>query len=255
MRAIIYFMMLAIFFAFPIIVHGNHLSRSHTIDIRVECIETASEVIAGLNGYTLDSYMHFSERDIRWANFTRRTDDWAFRHVQEVLRELGEVIFESENSRNHSAELLNIETRITVLSLEMERLSLMMAASDSLEVLIAVNDRLSSVSRDRDSLTGRKNLLLSQSESPVIHITLTEFPSDIEERVPLAFGERVSRSFTSSWEHTLRAGGNLLVILARISIPLVLLTGAAGVAWIIILAKRKRDSAAQTKKEAEHEKE
>jgi hypothetical protein len=177
-----------------------------------------------------------------------------FRHVQDVLRELGEVVSETEHSYCFTSEILNLETRILVLSQEMERLSLMMAASDSLEILIAVNDSLSRVSRERDNLSGRRRLLTGQSASPIINIMLFEPPLIQPPPVPRTFGERVSRSFLNSWENTIYTGGNLLEFLALISVPLVIWLCIGSVVALAAKKKVKKIITKRRKKrEAENE--
>lgn len=251
---------------FPVGVQARQISRSHSIEIHVECIEAASEVISAMNGYNLDSQVHFSDAGHggywghrgwqpwgRRATFTRRVDAPMFRHVQEVLRDLGEVIYENEHSWYFGAEILDIETRIAVLSQEMERLSLMMAASDSLNVLIAVNDRLGVVSRNRAELTGRRNHIVAQTQQPIITITLVELPEDLPPRTPPTFRERVSRSFTNSLENTQIFFENLIVLAARISIPALIWANIIVVAVLIVKAKMKKRIAARKKREAENE--
>jgi|GEM_PF-785910 len=234
MRIMIFFAtVVSIFLAVPAVVQGRELGRNHSIQIEVECILAASDIIAGLNGYNADSFVFLAE-GARHANFTRRVDEWAFRHVQEVLRNLGDVQFESEHSQYHGAEILNLDVRIAVLSQEMERLTLMMAASTSLDVLIAVNDRLARVSRDRDGLIGRRNFLRATAASPIIHITLIEPPDEPHEPdEPPGFGERVSRAFSNSWEQTRIFGQNALVFFARISLPLIIWAVVLGIAALI----------------------
>lgn len=245
MRFFIFFILLV---ATPVVAYGQSLGREHSIQIEVECIETAREIIDGLNGYNLDSAVNF-EGASRRATFTRRVDGWAYRHVQEVLRGLGEVTHETEFAQELGAGIMRLDTRILVLSQEMERLTLMMAASDSLDVLIAVNDRLNAVSRERDTLIGQRNVLTAQAESPIIFITITEIPEIPPVPVPVTFGERVSRSFLDSWDATRRVSANLLVFFVRISVPALVWLGIAGAAGLVVFTVRKRRKI----KEVQHE--
>lgn len=248
MRPILFLTVCYLFLAVPVLVQARELSHSHTIEIEVECVETARAIISELNGYNLQSDVQFAhEQNSRWRSFssaqatiTRRVDGWAFRHVQEVLRGLGNVTFERENARNLSAEILDINTRMAVLSQEMERLTLMMAASDSLDVLIAVNDRLNTVSRERDSLIGRRNVLITQAESPIISITLFEPHRASPSPEPLTFGERVSQSFTRSWNNTRWYGGNILEASARASVPLFIWAVITAIFGMIVRTAAKR---------------
>ena len=253
MRLVFKCIMACIFiFAIPVSADASterHLSRHYSIGIEVECIETTRELINQLNGYNLDSSAYFGDFQ-RNAYFTRRVDDAMFRHVQAALREMGEVLHESEHAYHVGAEIMNIETRISVLEQEMERLSLMMAASDSLNVLIAVNDRLSDVSRDRDLLIGRKTVLNSEINNPIINIQLSETPEEPEKPIPASFGGRVSRAFLNSWEKTQQIAGNTLVWFAGSIIPLLIWVIIGGIIGFVVYKGRKKRTIV---KEVEHE--
>ena len=236
--------------AAPITTHGRQLAKHHNISVEVECITAAMGIIDELNGHNMDSVVHFDGPYSQGsANITRRVDDWAFRHVQEVLRGLGEVLSESENARYLGAELMYVETRIAVLSQEMERLTLMLAASDSVEVLIAVNDRLSRVSRERDFALGRRNVLMNDAGSSLIHIHLFSEPLEPPPRVPTSFGERVANSFVGSWHFTLRTAGHLLVFTARVALPAAIWTVIGVVAYFVI---KKFRSSSHVTQEVNH---
>ena len=223
------FITCAILFALP--VSAENRQQTHSIELEVECLDTAMEVIHGLNGYNLESAMFvnevFNRSPQRVATFTRRVDNWAFRHAQEALRGLGEVLFEVENARFLGGELADVEVRLSALSQEIDRLTVMMAASDSLEVMIAIDIRLSQVTLERNRLIGRRNVLQVQAASPIIHIWMVETPEDMPDPAPPGFGSRVAESFGASWRSIRDFAGNLLVFIVRISIPLAV--------WIIIL--------------------
>lgn len=214
----------------------SRLRQTHVIEIEVECLETAADIIRELNGYNLDSSVSFTEMPlvndpwgwrVRQANYTRRVERWAFRHVQEVLRSLGDVVFETERAQNLDAELNDIEVRLASVLREIERLSIMMAASGSLEVLIAIDGRMSQLAWERDWLIGRRNVLLSQAASPVINIIVTEIPEDFVPPTPPSFASRVGDAFMGSLRGMRNGVGNFLVFLARVSIPAAI--------WIVIV--------------------
>jgi hypothetical protein len=236
-------------FALPVSAADRRMQQSYTIEIEVECLETAIEVLRALPGHNLFSNITYDEphmgRSFRQASFNRRIDSWAFRHAQAVLREMGEVLSENEHARHLGAELMQLETRLTVLSQEIDRLSILMAASNSLHVLIAIDSQLSRVAWERDRLIGRHNQLLAESESAFVQIWLTE-RSEYRRPEPPGFGRRIGDSFMDSWNALLRNGGNFTVLAARIGLPLLIwavIIGAA--AWVCIrtvkeISKRKR---------------
>ncbi|MCL2216801.1 MAG: DUF4349 domain-containing protein [Defluviitaleaceae bacterium] len=226
---------------------GRRLRQTHMIELEVECLETATAVIRDMNGYNLESSVfmvqQFGQGEfVRRANFTRRVDAWAFRHVQEVLRGLGEVTFETENAQHLGAQLMNTEIRLLAANQEIERLTLMMAASDTLNVLIAIDSRLSQVMWERDHLIGTRNLLLSQANSPVVTIWLTEAQEDRPVPVPPTFGSRVADSFLDSWNSLRSNAAGLLVFIVRVALPVVIWAAVLTVVGLVIFRvyKRKR---------------
>ena len=236
----------AVLIVVPVSAQSRPLRQTHSIVIEVECVEAALEIIRELNGYNLESsvYMQefFGRSPQRRANFTRRVEGWAFRHVQEVLRSLGEVQSETENAHFLGAQIMDVEARLVAISQEIERLSTMMAVSDSLDVLITIDQRLSQVTQERNQLIGRRNLLQAQAANPVIFIQLFEIPEDWPAPVPTGFGSRVANSFTDSWRGTRNVVANMLVFFVRVSIPLLVLCIWVSIAFVIYFRIKRRQA-------------
>jgi len=206
------------------------LRQTYTIDIEVECLDSAISIIQDLDGYNLESSVFVTEQwgqTVRQANFTRRVDNWAYYHVKAVLRWMGETMFETENAWHLGAQISDVEVRLTAINQEIERLTIMMAASTTLDVLIAIDSHLSRVMWERDHLIGTRNLLISQASSPIVTIRLFEIPEGRPVPVPVTFGSRIANSFLNSWDNFLRNGGNLTVFLVRIALPFTI--------WAIII--------------------
>jgi len=181
-------------------------------------MDTAVEIIRQLPGYSLDSSTG-TDQWHRSANFRRRVSNDTFRYVQEVLRSLGDVTFEMENASHLGAHMLDTDVRIAALEQELERLTSIMTASTTLEVLIAVNDRISIVSRNRDSLIGQRNVLQVESLGPVINISLHQRLPGAPPSDPPSFGQRIANGFSSSLRNSIRAAENFLVGFVRLALP------------------------------------
>jgi hypothetical protein len=125
------------------------------------------------------------------------------------------------------------------LSEEINRLTILMAASTSLPVLIAIDSQLSRVSWERDNLIGRRNQILTESTSTLVYIFLSEETEYIRPGQP-GFGQRIVDSFMGTWNGMLRAGGNLVVFFVRVSIPLAIWLAVGGVILTICLITAKR---------------
>jgi len=238
-------MVFVLIMAMPVSAQDRQLRQVHSIEIEVECLEMAVEVIRGLNGYNLEASVFLNESlrhgAERWGMFERRVDYWAYAHVQEVLRGLGDVVNESQNALFLGAQIVEADALITALTQEMERLAAMLAASDSLDVLMAIDSRLSQVTLDRNSAIGTRNVLAAQAANPVINIILNEIPEGRPPVVPDRFGSRVSGTFMTSLRTTGEVLGHMLVFVARVSVPAVIYAALAFVAiYGCVKYKRKR---------------
>lgn len=234
----------SLLFALPVAAQDRPFQQGHTIEIEVECIEAAADIIRELNGYNLESNM-FLHEPVGWspqrrATFVRRVDAWAFRQVQEELRAMGDVLSESENAVFLGPMIMDTEARLAAISQEIDRLTVMMAASDNLQVLIAIESRLSQVTWERNGLVGRHNVLMAQAASPVINIWLVETPGDRPVPVPLGFGRRIADRFSNSWSSTLSAAAGFLVFLIRVSMPVLAFGGVIAAVAAVIYTVRKR---------------
>jgi len=203
------------------------LRQNYTISIIVECIETATEIVRALPGYNLDSSATSSEWQ-RTAEFRRRVHSESLRYVQAALRDFGEVTRESENAQHLGIDIMDLDVRIIAADQELERLIAVMAASTSLDVLIAVNDRINTVARNRDDLIGRLNVLTVDSQSAMVNITLIEHLPGRPVPPPEGFGARIRESFSSSLRNSRNAAASFIVGVVRVFLPLTI--------WVVIFA-------------------
>ena len=244
--------------AFVVPVYGTEarpLRQTYTIQIRVDCLDTAMEAIHGLPGYNLDSSANFNARS-RSASFTRRITNNDLRYVQQALREIGEVITETEAAAHLGARQMDLDVRIAVIDQEFARLASMMEASDTLSVLIAVNDRLSDVARQRDDLIGQRNMLAVQAAGPILNIYVSETIT-APPREPEGFWQRVSDNFVSSVSNTIAAAASFLVFIVRWGLSLliwaVILVVVGRVAWRFVGKKVRNTNTEPNMEESEAE--
>jgi hypothetical protein len=232
-----------VFFALPVSAAERRMQQNYTIHVTVECLETAIGILRDLPGFNLSSNFTNVEPHMGWpvrqAHYTRRVENWAFRHMQAVLRDLGEVTMENEHAWHLGGEFSMLETRIKVLTEEINRLSILMAASTSLHVLIAIDNQLSRVSWERDNMIGRRNRIVTESTSTMVHIFLSEKTEFVRPEDP-GFGQRIVDSFMGTWNGLLRTGGNLTVFVVRISIPLAIWLTVGGLVSGLLYMTLKR---------------
>jgi len=191
------------------------------------------EIVRGLPGYNLDSSVTVGDRQ-RTASFRRRVDSDDLRQVQAELRNLGDVVSEHETAQHLGVRIMDLDVRISALDQELARLTAIMEASTTLDVLIAVNDRISNVSWDRDHLIGQLNVAMVESRGPILSISLVEFLPGAEPAPPTAFGRRLVDRFTSSLTNTRSGAESFVVGVVRAALPVVVWAGILAFVWFVV---------------------
>jgi hypothetical protein len=183
----------------------------------------------------LQSSLTIGQKGSNEAFFERRVSITAYNAVMEILRNLGEVINESESTEYMGAEYRHMQTRLWSNSVEMQRLFELMRGASNLNILMAVDNNLSNAERERDWLRGRLNFLDNAVNHPYVHIYLTETMPPRPD--PPGFWPRIGTALSSSWNGFLTFIGHALVFLATASIPSILI--AAGVFLLIHIIRRR----------------
>jgi|GEM_PF-1586882 len=236
--------MLMLTLVVPVFAAPRRMQRTHNIHVEVLSLDDALAAIQSLNAMVLDSSRSTSPigrgQTISEARLTLRVDPAAFRQAQDVVRALGDVFSEHELTTDFDNQITDADVRIAVLNTELERLTLMMAASNTLDVLIAVNDRVTQVMRQRDDIIGHKNWLMNQVQSPVMTISLFEAPAEWQEPERDGFGARIETAFLRSARSIQRGFANLFVGFVRISLPFfVFLVIGLLIAFIVVKIQKK----------------
>ena len=213
--------------------------RDMSISIRVECVADAADVIRALPGSGLREDVHFHAGGGS-GNFARRVNRAEFATVQEALREIGDVMNESEHISHMESELLEINVMLNTNAQEQQRLTALMATADSLDIVIAMERRLSEVANERDWLQGRANFIAAAVENPIINITVWENPPPSPRPEPTNFGERTIDSFLRSWNGFVGFLQGTAVFFAYVSVPLAIIGPFWVAAFVMIRKKRKK---------------
>jgi hypothetical protein len=217
------------------------------ISLSVADLTTAVAQIRRLNGFSLHEQVAYYEYGGN-AQLHRRVDAWAYEHVQMMLREMGMVQRESERAFRMTEQVRDLEARIRAITQEIDRLTLLMSESETLDDLIAIDRRLGQVETERERLRGNLNVLLDATAAPTITIFLHEPPPEPEpeeeveeEEIPdPTFWEQFRDRFITSVNAFVRDMENVVVFLTRAFFPLVLVGLALLVAWRVYRRIRRR---------------
>ncbi len=154
-----------------------------------------------------DPYWYYKDRTGSSARRTRRNLSITaripaekFDAFMEDLKNDGQVINTSVNAENISVSYANHDASRKALEIEQERLLKMMEKAETIEEMIAVEERLTQVERE----LGNEKTTLSAMDRDVnfstIYINLEEVFEYSETVVETTFGERLERAFGEAIE-------------------------------------------------------
>jgi len=213
---------------------NQHYRRVTQISVHVDCVAEAAEIIRGLPGQNLSSDMHLAAPGSSSAHFERVVSPTEHGHVMNVLRSMGEVVSETENTLYRGQEIRELQARIAGSNLEIQRLQMRMQAARNLDMLVMIDSSLSSAERERDRLQGRLNYLTNSVNQPAISISIWEgLPPELAP-YEQSFWTRMGDSFMSSVTVIVAVFGHFVVFMTVAILPLGILGVMGLIAWRIV---------------------
>lgn len=173
----------------------------------------------------------------RWASYTVRIPADRFSAFMALTDGIGNVTSSSRAAENVTSQYTDYEARLDSLYIQEERLLDMLEKSGDLESLITLEERLSEVRYEIESIERNLRNLDQKLAYSTVHLTLQEVEI-YTPTVPVTrtFGEKLSDAFSSGWNGFVRGIQNFCLGLARNLFTLVLL---AVLIVILILVLRK----------------
>lgn len=219
-----------------------------------------TEKTAALGGYVEVSELQGnsvrSERT-RYGYFTLRIPADRLDEFLEAAQELGNVLSKRENVEDVTLQYVDMESHIDALTLEQERLLVLLAEADTMEDIIALEERLSVIRYELQSYESQRRTLENQITYATVHIQLDEVEriTNVEEKS--FFGE-VKEGLSANL-YRLGQGLRSFAIWLLISLPyLVLWALVLGGLWLLIRTlvfrrkgKRYRKQEEQTEQKKE----
>lgn len=151
--------------------------KTADLDVEVEDLDEANtrirELVDGLNGF-IASAVVTSHGISRQAEITARVPSAHFRQVYDAVRALGKVTLDSIGGQDVTEEYIDLERRIANLQAQEERVREMFDEAKTVEDLLKVEQRLTEVRGQIESLQGRLHFLKEQVSFSTFTITLYE---------------------------------------------------------------------------------
>lgn len=219
-------------------------------------IQDLGGYIENLETYNGSSYS--SHRSSRWANLTIRIPETALSGFLQNMSEIGNVVRRSDSVEDVTLSYVDMESRRDTLKAEQARLLELLEKAETVEDMIALEERLSNVRYGLESMESQLRTIDNQVDYSTVYLNLSEVKelTPVEEKTDL---QRITEGFADS----LKEIGNGIkesAIWFVIHIPYLVIWAAVIAALVLILRKRgkkRRETKAvrleRTKKDAPEE--
>ena len=206
--------------------------RTANIDVQVGSFDTAWAKANAL-ATTYGGFVTSSQASIDRGTITMRVPATKLDKALADLRKLGKVVQSTTTAEDVSAQIVDIDARMRVLSAEEAQLLELLGKASGVSQVLEVRDRLNGVRQEIESLKAQKEYFAGQVDYATINATVFERGAENPEEP----GDGI---LLDAWRTALRAGltivAGAVVVLGGL-IPLV----AIGLAiWFAVRTVRKR---------------
>lgn len=233
-------------------VSGRKLIRTVSLDVETYDFDTLltslNEQITALNGYVEQSNISGNSvqdtRSRRWAYMTVRIPSTKLDRFIQFVESDGNVTNKSETTTDVTLQYSDLESKKKSLSIEQDRIWELLEKADTLEAVIALEERLSEIRYELESMESQLKLYDNQVEYSTVHVNIQEVKVYTSTE-PETIGERIQKGFTANLENMQEFLVDLFVFLVSSSpilIPILI------VVLIIITLFRRKHAAKSVKK-------
>lgn len=193
------------------------LIRTASISIRVtsasEAHDSATSLAKRMGGFYESSSINKSEGQSASADVTLRVPVTMFDATLKQLRQIGEVLNESSNSQDVTAQIADVGARLKVLRAEEESYVTMLRAGRKVGEILEIKDRLSTVRQEIESLTAQQKALKNQSSYSTIACSFQEKPKVEAERPPKEWSQDAWANAVNNLKDVGRFVGQALIFI------------------------------------------
>ena len=213
--------------------------QTETFDQAVQALEKMVQECGGyFQNASVEGGSLRNQSASRWGNYTIRLPQEQFDTFLGRTGELGYVTSQSESSENVSQQYYDTQARLKAQRTKQERLLSLLEKADSMETIVALEDALSEVEYEIESLSTSLNEYDSLISYSTIELTLDEVKTITTtpgERDSL--GARMAAGVQSSFRGLINGGRELLVWLSY-NLVLVLVVAAVAVVAVVVMRKK-----------------
>lgn len=237
---------------------GRKVIRTYNLTIQTNdfdnVLATIQQRLSEFGGYSqstsVDGKKPTSYGDAgRTATMTLRVPAEKAGEFVEGVKGLGTLLNINDYSDDITDEYFDVDSRLSVLQTELERLQSILVQTDNLADVIALENRISEVMLEIEQLTGtlkKYDALVNYTtvDIKLYEESLIEGPADVK-----TTGERISEGFTNTLYGVGTFFTNVFVWFVS-SLPVLVLLAAVAVAVIFIVRRHNKRRAAKQAEEA-----
>lgn len=203
--------------------------------------------IERMDTYNGSSYSHY--RSSRSASLTIRVPKDKLNSFVDTVSGISNVVRRSDNVEDVTLSYVDMESRRNTLKTEQERLLTLLAQAESIDDIITIEDRLSTVRYHLESMESQLRTIDNQVDYSTVYLDISEVQELTPVQEQTAF-ERIVEGFVESL-HDIGDGAVEFAIWFIVNIPYFVVWGVI-IAAIVVIVKvcRKRSRAKKALKNA-----
>lgn len=186
---------------------GRKLIRTASMDVETEQFEqlmTALKTqIRQFGGYIENENVSGNQLDwqgnpmMRWADLTVRVPKDRLDEFLNGVESAGNVVRRSESTKDVTLQYSDIESRKKTLKIEQDRLWVLLEKADSMDSIIALEERLSDIRYELESYESQLRLYDNQIEYSQVTLNINEVKR-YTEAVPESAGEQILKGLSDN---------------------------------------------------------
>ena len=224
---------------------GRKLIRNVRLSVETDefdtFLEQLNDQVSQMGGYVEQSdisgnSMQQNRANPRYASLTIRIPVDQLDKFVQVIETRGNVTNRSENTQDVTLQYSDLESRKKSLTVEQDRLWALLEKADTLESVIALEERLSEIRYQLESMESQLRLYDNQVEYSTVSLALQEIVQDSEftPTEPESFEQRIRKGLSRNLERLGEGGENFLISVITLSPFWLPLLAAAAIIFFII---------------------
>jgi len=135
----------------------------------------------------------------RYASITARIPSDKLNQFIETVEANGNVTNKSESTKDVTLQYSDLESRKKTLSVEQDRIWALLEKADTLEAVIVLEERLSEIRYELESMESQLKLFDNQVEYSTIDVSICEVtPRNFTPTTPETVGQRIRKGFSKN---------------------------------------------------------